>query len=231
MSTTPNTTAAAAPALQTWTFFGHWDESRIVVEYILQGQVQDDREDDGYWDQGLWCDSGTGATLEEARRNAIAPYEAEIHGDEDDENEAEDSEETGNPAYPHGRCDACGWGLNNGCANPDCERPGTKLPADDEDEDVETERYTATFTFDARDTEHAEHLTWALTDVIDTSDAVPVYGNASFTPARLAKTWPENDADRDDFAAWQHDVANGDTLRGYRDWQAEQALDAGLDDD
>lgn len=31
-------------------------------------------------------------------------------------------------------------------------------------------------------------------------------------------TWPETDDERAQFASWQHEVANGDTLRGFRDW-------------
>lgn len=65
----------AAPAEKTWTFFGHWENSRIVVEYVEEGVHSDPRIDTGYWDQGLWADSGTGATLEEAEARAKAEYE------------------------------------------------------------------------------------------------------------------------------------------------------------
>ena len=35
--------------------------------------------------------------------------------------------------YPNGQCPGCGWGLDdsNGCPNPDCDRDGDKLPADE----------------------------------------------------------------------------------------------------
>jgi hypothetical protein len=37
-----------------------------------------------------------------------------------------------------------------------------------------------------------------------------------------AKTWPENDAERDAFVDWQFEVSQGDTLRGFRDWLAAE---------
>jgi hypothetical protein len=64
---------------QTWTFVGHWDEDRIVVEYVLPGEQEDQRIDTGFWEQGLWASSGTGATMEEAQASAVAEYEAEYH--------------------------------------------------------------------------------------------------------------------------------------------------------
>lgn len=60
---------------QTWTFMGHWDNDRIVVEYAVAGEVDDLRVDTGRWDQGLWAASGTGATMAEAEANAKAEYE------------------------------------------------------------------------------------------------------------------------------------------------------------
>lgn len=89
--------------------------------------------------------------------------------------------------------------------------------------------YATTFTFDATDSEHAEELLAALTDVMATSDAVPVYGRTNFTTPHEAKSWPDTDADRDAYATWQAEVANGDTLRGFREWAAELATDTDLD--
>lgn len=60
---------------QTWTFFGHWEEDRIVVEYVLPGIEEDERIDVGYWEQGLWAASGSGATMAEAQAAVIAEYE------------------------------------------------------------------------------------------------------------------------------------------------------------
>ncbi len=59
----------------TWTFCGHWDNDRIVVEYALPGDLSDDRQDDGTWPQGLWAAAGSGATVEEAQAAAIAAYQ------------------------------------------------------------------------------------------------------------------------------------------------------------
>lgn len=60
---------------QTWTFMGHWDNDHIEVEYAVEGVVQDQRIDTGYWPQGLWAAAASGATIEEAQANAIAEYE------------------------------------------------------------------------------------------------------------------------------------------------------------
>jgi hypothetical protein len=60
---------------QTWTFVGHWEDDRIVVEYVLPGQVEDDRIDTGYWEQGLWAASGTGTDMAVTQAAVIAEYE------------------------------------------------------------------------------------------------------------------------------------------------------------
>lgn len=62
---------------QAWTFFGHWSNDRIIVEYWLPGEVEDPRVDSGYWPEGPWAAAGTGATIDEARRNAVAEYETD----------------------------------------------------------------------------------------------------------------------------------------------------------
>lgn len=51
---------------------------------MLNGEVEDDRDDDGEWPEGLWAASASGATIEEAQAAAIAEYEDALH----DENEA-----------------------------------------------------------------------------------------------------------------------------------------------
>lgn len=58
-----------------WTFFGHWERDRIVVEYSVPGDVADDRVDTGQWEQGLWAASGAGETEAEARARVVAEYE------------------------------------------------------------------------------------------------------------------------------------------------------------
>ena len=92
-----------------------------------------------------------------------------------------------------------------------------------------TARYTTTFTYDAQDDRDAANLLDALTDAMATSDALPAYGTTGFTNPRLHKTWPDNDTDRTAMRDWQCEVSNGDTLLGFRDWQAAQAEDTGLD--
>lgn len=69
-------TAETAPG--TWTFFGHWEADRIVVEYHQAGRVSDPRVDTGYWEQGLWAASGSGATVEDAQAAAVAEYEGDL---------------------------------------------------------------------------------------------------------------------------------------------------------
>jgi hypothetical protein len=59
----------------TWTFFGHWEGGKLVIEYTEDGEVSDDRDDTGYWPEGLWAASAQGATIEEAEANARAEYE------------------------------------------------------------------------------------------------------------------------------------------------------------
>lgn len=61
----------------TWTFVGHWEDDRIVVEYVVPGEVMDPREDTGFWEQGLFASSASGATQEEALAKVRAEYEAQ----------------------------------------------------------------------------------------------------------------------------------------------------------
>lgn len=60
-----------------WTFFGHWDNDEIVVEYIQDGRVYDPREDTGFWEQGLFASSAAGATRDEALTKVRHEYEDE----------------------------------------------------------------------------------------------------------------------------------------------------------
>lgn len=195
MSTTPHT-----PEQQTWTFLGHWENDRIVVEYVLPGHVQDDRVDTGRWEQGLWAASATATTMAVAQAAAIAPYEDEIHNTED-EDEGLLSERAARAARGQ-----IGW-------------------TDDADDEPITHRYVTTLTFDATDDQDAEGLLTELRDAMGTSDALSDYGQHGTTTPRRDATWPTTDKDRADFADWQHEVANGDTLRGFRDWQTELNTD------
>lgn len=64
---------------QTWTFLGHWDNDRIVIEHILRGDVPDDRDDTGQWEQGLWSETATGTDLDTVKAAVINAAEAEHH--------------------------------------------------------------------------------------------------------------------------------------------------------
>ena len=78
-------TVTTAPPTE-WTFMGHWRGSRIVVDYVVPGVVNDDRDDgEGIFPDGLWAGSGGGATVEEAEENAKAEYEAEYNDDEEED--------------------------------------------------------------------------------------------------------------------------------------------------
>lgn len=61
---------------QTWTFFGHWEDDRIVVEWFEPGTVEDDRDDDGEHEQGLWAADASGPDVETAQATAVAEYES-----------------------------------------------------------------------------------------------------------------------------------------------------------
>ena len=61
----------------TVTFFGHWEYGRIVAEHWERGVIEDDREDTGIWDEGLWAASGTGETLATIWADLKDEYEKE----------------------------------------------------------------------------------------------------------------------------------------------------------
>lgn len=64
-------------ATAVWTFFGHWEDDRIVMDLVLPGEHEDTRQaDDEKWPEGLWCDTGRGADVDEARADAVAGYES-----------------------------------------------------------------------------------------------------------------------------------------------------------
>lgn len=60
---------------QTWTFFGHWDCDELVMDAFVPGEFQDGREDDGTYEQGLFCDSASAATWQEAWQQLRDEYE------------------------------------------------------------------------------------------------------------------------------------------------------------
>jgi hypothetical protein len=59
----------------TWTFFGHWENDALAIEYTVEGVVEDLRVDTGYWEEGLWCDSATAETEDEALAALREEYE------------------------------------------------------------------------------------------------------------------------------------------------------------
>lgn len=65
--------------LQTWTVVGHWENSRIQVEYVVDGDYEDPRIDTGYWEEGLFAASGQGRTAEEVIAAVRQQYETPLH--------------------------------------------------------------------------------------------------------------------------------------------------------
>lgn len=59
----------------TRTLVGHWDGNTIVVEYMYDGDVQDDRPETGYWSEGLWASSATGHSDAEIAAGMLDEYE------------------------------------------------------------------------------------------------------------------------------------------------------------
>ncbi|MDN5892877.1 MAG: hypothetical protein L0H93_02525 [Nocardioides sp.] len=60
---------------RTWTFFGHWENSALVINHAVEGEHGYVYPDSRAFPEGLWCDYGTGRTLEEAEAAARAEYE------------------------------------------------------------------------------------------------------------------------------------------------------------
>lgn len=54
----------------------------IPADFEVRPLTQDQRVDVGYWEGGLWADSGSGTTMAEAQASAIAPYLEDLEGDE-----------------------------------------------------------------------------------------------------------------------------------------------------
>lgn len=40
----------------------------------------------------------------------------------------------------------------------------------------------------------------------------------------MARTWPETAEERARYSDWQYEVANGDTILGFRDWMDHNPL-------
>lgn len=67
--------ATATTKVGTWTFFGHWEDDHIVVDYAVPGEVDDIRVDTGKHEQGLWAASASGPTFEAAQAAAVEEYD------------------------------------------------------------------------------------------------------------------------------------------------------------
>ncbi len=64
------------PETQTWTFVGFWDDDdHLVIEDVLEGAVEDEREDDGEHEGGLFAASGTGRSQVEAWMKVLEEYD------------------------------------------------------------------------------------------------------------------------------------------------------------
>ena len=60
----------------TWTFMGHWNNSdELELEYYVEGEAEDPRIDNGYWEGGLFAASGSGPTPEQAWAAIKKQYE------------------------------------------------------------------------------------------------------------------------------------------------------------
>src|SRR5690606_19015110 len=60
---------------RTVTLIGHWEGSTIVVEDVVDGEVEDDRPETGYWAEGLWAAAGTGLSVEDIAASMLVEYE------------------------------------------------------------------------------------------------------------------------------------------------------------
>jgi hypothetical protein len=62
-------------ALSAWTFFGHWEDGKVIIEYVENGVSVDDRDEDFEHEEGLFSATGHGRTVDEAERAVRAEYE------------------------------------------------------------------------------------------------------------------------------------------------------------
>lgn len=85
---TTTTTTEQQPHEHTWTFFGHWEGSTLVINHAVEGEVEDVYPDDGTFPEGLWCAAARGETLEAAEAAARAQYEDDIDAYNDNDGAA-----------------------------------------------------------------------------------------------------------------------------------------------
>jgi hypothetical protein len=57
----------------------HWNDSdELELEYYVDGEVEDPRIDSGFWEGGLFAESGTGDTPEQAWARIKKQYESAL---------------------------------------------------------------------------------------------------------------------------------------------------------
>lgn len=83
------------PGMQTWTFYGHWDEDRLVIDHASLGAHEDVYPDDGSWEGGSFADTGTGRTIGEAESDLRQQYGA----DDDDDDDTGDGDDHAPPVF------------------------------------------------------------------------------------------------------------------------------------
>ena len=58
---------------------GHWNDSdELELEYHVEGVVEDQRIDSGFWEGGLFAESGTGDTPEQVWAAIKKQYESAL---------------------------------------------------------------------------------------------------------------------------------------------------------
>ncbi|MFS0885302.1 hypothetical protein [Aeromicrobium sp. 179-A 4D2 NHS] len=95
---------------RTVSFYGHWDNSEIVVEGIRDGEVMDEREDRGHWDEGMFAHWVTGTSDADVAAQMVDEFEDCQHirlADEDEMTPTDDHDEAKEhlPLDPEGQVD------------------------------------------------------------------------------------------------------------------------------
>ncbi len=87
--------------MQEWTFCGHWEGSRLAIDFVCEGSVPDDRPiDDAEYPDGLWADSARSDTITAALQSLIDP----VRGRLPRASRAGTSRESGSPRSGSRRC-------------------------------------------------------------------------------------------------------------------------------
>lgn len=73
------TSLSAEADTPTFTWFGHWDEDELVLEYAVAGDIEDDRPDFDEEGYQAFAASGTGATAQLAMLAVLGEYAPDQH--------------------------------------------------------------------------------------------------------------------------------------------------------